>query len=101
MGSHARWLYHMCVCLTPMSTTYVDVGAVSVLTEMEGLQGIIHVSGKPYFGQGKVRQGSQGNFRSFKSLEIDFSIKVLLSPLVQPMDPFCLSGGPFHCCEFL
>ena len=39
-------------------------------------------------------QGSQG---PFKSLEIDFSIKGLLSPLIQPMGPFCLSGGPFHC----
>ena len=44
------------VCLTPMTTTYVNVGRVSVLTEMEGLQGI-HLSGKFYFGQGK-----SGNF---------------------------------------
>ena len=28
----------------------------------------------------------------FKSLEIDFSIKGLLSPLIQPMGPFCLSA---------
>ena len=28
-----------------------------------------------------------------KSLEMDFSI--------QPMGPFYLSGGPFHCCDFL
>ena len=35
-----------------------------------------------------------------KSLEIDFSIKGLSSPLIQPMGPFCLSGDPFHCCEF-
>ena len=33
----------------------------------------------------------------FKSWEIDFSIKGLLSALIQPMGPFCLSGGPFHC----
>ena len=37
----------------------------------------------------------------FKSLEIDFWIKGLLNPFIQPMGPFCLSGGPFHCCEFL
>ena len=41
------------------------------------------------------------NKRPFKSLEIEFSIKGLLSPLVQPMGPLCFSGGPFHCCEFL
>ena len=45
-----------------------------------------------------VQQGSQG---PFKSLEIDFSIQGLISPLIQPMSSFCLSGGPFHCCEFL
>ena len=39
----------------------------------------------------------------FRSLEIDFSIKGLSSPLIQPIRPVsvCLSGGPFHCCEFL
>ena len=42
------------------------------------------------------------SFYSFKSLEIDFTIKglLVLSPLIQPTGPFCLSGGPFHC-EFL
>ena len=56
LGSHVQWLYHIGVRLTPMSTTYVNVGTVYVLTEMEGLQGIIHISGKPYFGMGKVRE---------------------------------------------
>ena len=28
-------------------------------------------------------------------MEIDFSIKGLSSPLIPPMGPFCLSGGPF------
>ena len=46
----------MDVCLTPLSTTYVNVGRISVLTLMEGLQRIIHLSGKVYFGQGKVRE---------------------------------------------
>ena len=32
-------------------------------------------------------------------MEIDLSIKGLLSPLIQPMGPFYLPGGPFHCCE--
>ena len=49
LGSHVQWLYHM-------STAYVLVLEQFVLTEMEGLQGIIHLSGKPYFGQGKVRE---------------------------------------------
>ena len=40
-----------------MSTTYVSVGTVSVLTQMEGLKGIIRLSGKPCFGQ-----GMSGNF---------------------------------------
>ena len=51
------YIIDACVLCTSMSTTYVNVGSVSVLTEMEGLQGIIHLSGKPYFGQ-----GMSGNF---------------------------------------
>ena len=47
----------MCVMsITPISATYVNVGPVLVLTWMEGLYGIIHLSGKPYFGQGKIRE---------------------------------------------
>ena len=52
----------MCVLLTPnpVSTMYVSVGTVSVLIEMEELQDI-HLSGKPYFGQGESQRMS-GNF---------------------------------------
>ena len=40
-------------------------------------------------------------FSPFQSLEIDFSIKSLLSPLIQPMGPFCMSGGPFALSELV
>ena len=42
-------------------------------------------------------QGFQGPFWSFKSLEIDFSIK----RHVKSFDSDHGSGGPFHCCQFL
>ena len=45
------------VCLPPMSTIYVHVGRVSVLTEMEGLPGIISFVWKTIFWSGES-QGS-------------------------------------------
>ena len=54
LGSHMSNGY-TCVCLTPMSTTFVNVGIVSVFTCMEELQRIIHLSEKLYFGQGECQ----------------------------------------------
>ena len=48
-------LYNIYVYIC-VSTAYVNVGRVSVLTEMEGLHGISRLSGKAYFGQEKVSE---------------------------------------------
>ena len=45
-----------CMICHIMSTTYANVRTVLVLTEIEGLNGVIHLPGKPYFGLGTVME---------------------------------------------
>ena len=59
------------VSLTPMSTAYVNFGTVSVLNKWKG---IIHLSGKPYFGH--------RNFQEYQGIYA----KILNAPCCMEMD---------------